>query len=86
MYATIRLLLLFGVLLVSAALVLTHGTRGFLFLIALALLATLPQTRAWKVSERWLVRLTGSRKRAAALVLVVLIAGLAIVNLYGLVS
>src|SRR5205823_13018609 len=69
----IRFLLLLGALVVSTALVVAHGLRGVAALVVLLLLVSAPRTRAWSVSERALVRLTGSRKRAAILVMSVVI-------------
>jgi nitrate reductase NapE component len=81
----IRFLLLLVALVLSVALVAAHGVRGLVFLMILALAATLPQTRAWKIAERPLVRITGSRARAATLVMAVTITALVAVNLYQLV-
>ena len=84
MRAFIRPLLSLGILLIGLWLVVSHGTRGFLLLIALALVATLPGTSGWQRGERWLIRLTGSRSRAAALAMLMLIGAVTAINVYQL--
>jgi phosphatidylglycerophosphate synthase len=81
----IRLALLLGVLALFIVLVAAHGViRAFVIVMAVALILTAPRTQAWQVGERWLVRLTGSRRRAAVLVMVLVIGVMAAVNLYNL--
>jgi hypothetical protein len=84
-YVLVRLLLVVLVLVVSVTLVITHGVRGIAILVALAVIATVPQTRVWRTGEFYLVRLTGSRQRALALVMFALIAIALTVNVYQLV-
>ncbi|MGI8824417.1 MAG: hypothetical protein ACR2JC_02000 [Chloroflexota bacterium] len=74
--------LLIVVLIACGAIVAAHGIRGVGFLLVLGLAAGLPRTRAWRMIEGPLVRLTGSRQRAAAVLMVVVVAVLAGVNLY----
>jgi len=81
----IRGVLLLGVLALCVTLVATHGVRGFGLLLVLALMATVPRTRLWQFIERPLVRLTGSRARAIGIILFVMLATGAAVNLYGLI-
>jgi hypothetical protein len=85
MAALFRLAVLLLILVVSIFLVAAHGLRGFFIVIALLLAWALPQTRAWQVIDHALVRLTGSRRRAAALIMGVIIGTLLVVNLYQLV-
>lgn len=74
----IRSLLLFGVLVLCTALIAAHGLRGIAVVVGVAVLASAVQTRAFRTTERALVRLTGSRQRAAmavmGLVIVVVVA------------
>jgi hypothetical protein len=77
--ALIRLVALLFVIGAAFWIVLTHGVRGVVVLIAIVLAVTVPRTAVWRYCERWLVRLTGSRRRAAVVVLTVIIfAGLAV--------
>jgi hypothetical protein len=75
---------LLGALIVGVALVATHGIRGVAILVVLLLLVSAPRTRAWGLVERALVRLTGSRKRAAILVMALVIVVVLAVDLYSL--
>ena len=85
MYGLIRSLLLFAIVVVVVVLVAVHGfIRGLVVLVALAVVTTVPRTQAWRVSEQWLVRVTGSRRRAALVVLLVVIGALAVVNFYNI--
>ncbi len=74
----IRGLLLVGVLVLCTALIAAHGLRGIAVVVGVAVLASTVQTRAFRTTERALVRLTGSRQRAAmavmGLVIVVVVA------------
>lgn len=74
----IRGLLLVGVLVLCTALIAAHGLRGIAVVVGVAVLASAVQTRAFRTTERALVRLTGSRQRAAmavmGLVIVVVVA------------
>jgi hypothetical protein len=86
MSGLIRLALLLVAIVLFAFLVAAHGViRAFIILVAVTLVLTAPRTRAWQMGERWLVRLTGSRRRAAVLVMVLVIATLTAVNLYNLI-
>jgi hypothetical protein len=81
-YVLVRLVLPVLVFVAAAALVITHGIRGLGILIAVAVIATVTQTRVWRTSEYFLVRLTGSRQRALALVMILVIAVVLVVNVY----
>jgi hypothetical protein len=81
----IRFGLLIMVLLVSTVIIATHGVRGVAFVVVLMAVLTVPQTRAWAIGERWMVRLTGSRRRAAALILAIIVGALIAINIYELV-
>jgi len=80
----IRFLLLLAALVIGAALVVAHGIRGVAALVVLLLLVSAPRTRAWNITERALVRLTGSKKRAAILVMSVVIVAVLAVDVYSL--
>ena len=82
MTSLVRLGLMALALVVCVAIVAAHGLRGIVLVVAIMMVATLPGTRAWKVSERALVRLTGSRRRAAVLVMVVVICVTIAVDVY----
>jgi hypothetical protein len=85
MYGLVRSLLLFAIVVVVVVLVAVHGfIRGLVVLLALAVVTTVPRTQAWRVGERWLVRVTGSRRRAALVVLLVVIGALAVVNFFNI--
>lgn len=77
-------MLLFGALIVGAALVATHGIRGVTILVVLLVLLSARRTRGYQVAERALVRLTGSRKRAAILVMTIIIVVVLTVDVYSL--
>ena len=81
MYALIRFGLLFGFLVLAAYMIIAHGVRGLLVVAAVVLIWSATQTRAWQVSERWLVQLTGSRTRALVLVVGITIVAMVAVNL-----
>jgi hypothetical protein len=85
MPALVRFGLLLLVLSVCVAVIAIHGARGIAFVVVLMAIFTVPQTRAWTIAERGLVRLTGSRRRAAALVLAVTVGSLIAINIYELV-
>jgi hypothetical protein len=78
----LRLALLLAVLLISGILIATHGVRGIAIVVGVYLLLTLPRSRAWQAVERPLVRLTGSRRRAAVLVTLVVLGAAAVINFY----
>jgi hypothetical protein len=82
MQPLIRLALLAVILIACVALVAVHGFRGLVLIAVIAALATLPRTRVWRAIEAALVRLTGSRRGALAVVLGVLIVSAAAVNIY----
>ena len=71
-------------LVIGAALVVAHGIRGVAALVVLLLLVSAPRTRTWNITERALVRLTGSKKRAAILVMSVVIVAVLAVDVYSL--
>lgn len=76
--------MLLGATVVGAALVVAHGARGVAALAVLILVVSVPRTRAWSMAEGALVRLTGSRKRAAILVLSTIIVAVLAVDAYSL--
>jgi hypothetical protein len=78
----LRLALLLAAVLISGILIAAHGFRGIAIVVGVYLLLTLPRSRAWQAVERPLVRLTGSRRRAAVLVTLVVLGVAAIVNFY----
>lgn len=65
----IRGLLLVGVLVLCTVLIAAHGIRGIAIVVTIAILASTVQTPAFRAAERALIRLTGSRQRAAMLVM-----------------
>jgi hypothetical protein len=65
----IRGSLLFGVLVLCTILIAAHGLRGIAIVVAVAVLASAVRTQAFRATEQALVRLTGSRQRAAMLVM-----------------
>lgn len=81
-------LIRFGVLAVAAiaaaAIIAVHGIRGLAIVVFLILLASLPRSRPYQIAEYWLVRITGSRRRAAVVFMSVLIAVLVAFNVYTL--
>jgi hypothetical protein len=80
--AVVRLVLLIVALLVAIAIIATHGVRGLVVLMLIAVAFTVPRTRVWRTGERWMVRLTGSRRRAAVVTMFVIIGALIAVNVY----
>lgn len=83
MSGLIRFALMLAALAIGVALIAEHGIRAIILLVVVALAATVPRTRAWKAGERRLVRLTGSRRRAAGAILTFVIAAVVAVNIYG---
>lgn len=77
----IRGLLLLGVLVLCTVLIAAHGLRGIAIVVAVAVLAYAVQSPAFRAAERALVRLTGSRQRAAMLVMGLVIAVMVAVTL-----
>jgi hypothetical protein len=80
----LRFGLLVAALAIAVALIAAHGVRGLAIVVAIGLIVTLPQTKAWQRVEGVLVRITGSRKRAAGLALFVVIAVAGGIQVYGL--
>lgn len=76
--ALLRFGLLAIALVAAGAIIITHGVRGIAALVVLTILVTVPRTRAWRYVSGALIRLAGSGRRAAVLVMVVII-GVAIV-------
>ncbi len=68
----------------AAVVIAVHGIRGLAIVVFLVLLASLPRSRPYQIAEYWLVRITGSRRRAAVVVMSVLIAALVAFNVYTL--
>lgn len=68
----------------AAFVIAAHGIRGLGIVVFLVLLASLPRSRPYQIAEYWLVRVTGSRRRAAAVFMSVLIAALVAFNVYTL--
>ena len=80
MNALIRLALLTAALVIGVWIIAEHGLRGILLVTGLVVVYSLTRTRAWRTGEGWMVRLTGSRTRAAAVVLGAIIALTVVVN------
>lgn len=68
----------------AAVVIAAHGIRGLAIVVLLALLASLPRSRPYQIAEYWLVRITGSRRRAAVVFMSFLIAVLVAFNVYTL--
>lgn len=83
--AVLRFGLLLLALIAAGAIIITHGVRGIAAVVILTLVLAVPRTRAWRYASGVLVRLTGSRRRAAVLVAVVLIGVAIAVNLLPLI-
>ncbi len=79
-FSLIRTLVILAVLLICVWLIAAHGIRGLGVVAVIAVLVTVPQTRAYRFVERGLIRFTGSRKRALLLVMSLAIAVLVVVN------
>jgi hypothetical protein len=73
------------VVLLGAWLIVAHGVRGLVIVIAGIVVYALPRTRGWKMIEGPLVRITGSRRRAAVISFGLLIAVMAAFDIYQLV-
>ena len=81
----IRTVLLCAMVAACILLIATHGfVRALILFMALIVVTVLPKTRAWQIGEKWLVRMTGSRRRAALVALLTLIAVLAVINIYNI--
>ena len=81
MSSLLRFILLLAALAVCVGLVITHGFRGFVVIAFIAVIATVPRTRGYRFLERHLVRLTGSRARAAMLIGVVTLTAMIALNI-----
>jgi hypothetical protein len=82
MAPVIRSALLLGMLILILILGLAHGLRGFVVAGAIILAWAAKDTRVWKRSEAFLVRVTGSRRRAGITVLSAVIVVMVAFNLY----
>ena len=82
MAALIRSVLLLLTLLLILLLGVTHGLRGLVVAGAAIVAWSARETRAWRVAEAFLVRLTGSRRRAGVTVLSVIIVVMVAFNVY----
>jgi nicotinamide riboside transporter PnuC len=71
-------ILLVAVLIIGIA----HGTRGLVVAGVIILAWSAKDSRAWKAAEAFLVRLTGSRRRAAVLVMAVVIVVVLVFDVY----
>jgi hypothetical protein len=78
----IRFLLLLAALGLGVSLVAAHGVRGLLIAVVLLVAVSAPRTRTWRTVEYYLVRLTGSRRRAAVLALSVVLVLMVSVDIY----
>ena len=67
--SAVAAILLAGVLIIGIA----HGTRGLVVAGVIIAVWTAKDSRAWKATEAFLVRLTGSKRRAAVAVMAVVI-------------
>jgi hypothetical protein len=77
--------MLFGVaFVVCALLIAAHGLRAIGLIAVVILVVTIAQSAVWRRTERFLVRLTGSRQRGFAVILGIFIAILAAFNVYTL--
>jgi len=83
--AMFRFLLLLAILAVSVLLIAAHGVRGLAIALVLIIAVGAMQSRAWQTIERPLVRLTGSRMSAAALILGVIIVVSVAIDVYTLI-
>jgi hypothetical protein len=80
--ALIRSALLLFALIVILILGVAHGLRGLVVAGAIILAWAAKETRVWKSGEAFLVRVTGSRRRAGVTVLGVIIAAMVAFNVY----
>lgn len=86
MSGLIRSVLLTAIAVACILLVAMHGfIRALVLAMAIAVATGLPKTPVWRAGERSLVRLTGSRRRAAVVAMLMLIGVLAVVNIYNFV-
>jgi hypothetical protein len=77
----IRTGLLLAALTVCVWLIAAHGLRGLAVVAALAVLTALPQNRGFRLADRWLIRVTGSRRRALALLMAIAVTAIVGVGL-----
>ena len=82
MAALIRSALLLLAFVIILILGVVHGLRGLVVAGAIILAWAAKDTRAWKSTETFLVRLTGSRRRAGVTVLSVIIVVMVAFNVY----
>ncbi len=75
-----RGLLLLGVILLCLWLVAAHGFRGIVIVSGVVVLVSVVQTRVFRALGGALVRFTGSRRRAVALVMGVVLAAMVAVS------
>jgi hypothetical protein len=78
----LRFILLLTALSVAAVLIAVHGVRAIAAIVVLLLAVSVPKTRVWRAVERRLVRIAGSRRRAAVLVALLVIGIAVAVNVY----
>ena len=82
MAALIRSALLLAALILILVLGVAHGLRGLAVAGAVILVWTAKDTRVWQRTEAFLVRITGSRRRAGVTVLSVVIVVMIAFNVY----
>jgi hypothetical protein len=80
--ALLRFALLVGFVVLAVVLIVAHGVRGIAVLVAILLVLVIPRSRSFGAIEDRLVRLTGSRRRAAALIGFIIIGSVAAFNVY----
>lgn len=80
----IRLGLLALAAVFAVVVIAVHGVRGVAIVVFLIMLASLPRSRPYQVAEYWLVRITGSRRRAFVVFMSFLIVVLVAFNVYEL--
>jgi hypothetical protein len=80
----IRFALLAVAALAAVAVIAVHGIRGLAIVIFLVMVASLPRSRVYAIAEYWLVRITGSRRRAAVAFMTFIIVVLVAFNVYSL--
>ena len=81
-----RFILLLCALAVAGLLIVMQGVRAIAASVILLLAVSVPRSRGWRAAEDRLVRLTGSRRRAFALVGVLILAAMVAAAAYSLIG
>jgi hypothetical protein len=83
-FALTRVILPVVLVLGCVLLIVIHGIRGLIVVCALVLISAVVRSRPFRLTESFLIRLTGSRRNAWTIVAITAIVAAIVVNVYQL--